>query len=307
MTITRQPLTGLHVPLITPFAVDGSVDVTALADLAGQVLDDGASGIVALGTTGEVASLTTEERRLVVDVCATACDERGAPLMVGVGTNATAVTRDEVRTVDPRASAVLVVVPYYVRASEDGVVEHFREVAAASPVPVLVYHVPYRTARPLSVDTLRQLAELPNVAGFKHAVGAVDDVTTAFMSRKPVDTAVLAGDDLHVGPMLALGADGAILAGGQVATRAYAGLIEAWRDGPIAPARRQAAALTPLAAALFAEPNPAVIKAVLTAQRRIRCADVRLPLLPAGAAAVDAALDTLSSISAGGDRTPTAR
>jgi 4-hydroxy-tetrahydrodipicolinate synthase len=280
-------LTGLHVPLVTPFTAADEVATDAVAALADAVLDDGAAGIVALGTTGEPATLTQEERRRVVDICAEVCAARGADLIVGAGTNSTA---DGLAGLDQRATAALVVVPYYTRPSEAGVVEHFRRLAAASPVPVLVYNVPYRTGRPLSAETLGRLARLPNVAGFKHAVGGIDDTTAAFMSGLPAGVAVLAGDDLHAGALLALGASGAIAASANVATRAYADLVDAWRDGRLDDARRLTHRFAPLARALFAEPSPVVIKAVLAAQGRIPSSHVRLPLLPASQEATSAAL-----------------
>jgi 4-hydroxy-tetrahydrodipicolinate synthase len=284
-------LTGLFVPLVTPFTAADDIASDALEALAHAVLDGGAAGIVALGTTAEPATLTSAERRRVVDICAGVCVERGAPLIVGAGSNSTAGSVDLLADLDPRAAAALAVVPYYSRPSEDGVVEHFRRLAAASPVPLLVYNVPYRTGRSLGAGTLTRLAEIPNVVGFKHAVGGIDDATVAFMSSLPADIAVLGGDDLYAGPLLALGASGAILACANVATRAYADLVNAWRDGPLVQARQLGNRLVPLARALFAEPNPVVIKAVLAAHGRIPSAHVRLPLLASSPAATEAALE----------------
>ncbi|GAB3419281.1 4-hydroxy-tetrahydrodipicolinate synthase family protein [Flindersiella endophytica] len=283
-------LTGLFVPLVTPFTAADELAADALEALAHAVLDDGAAGIVALGTTGEPATLTAAERRRVVDICAEACVERGAQLIVGAGSNSTAGSIDQLAGLDRRAAAALTVVPYYTRPSEAGVVEHFRRLAAASPVPLLVYNVPHRTGTSLSAGTLTRLAELPNVAGFKHAAGGIDDATIGFMSSLPAGVSVLCGDDLYTGPLLALGASGAILACANVATRAYAELVNAWRAGSLDEARQLGNRLVPLARALFAEPNPVVIKAVLATQGRIPSARVRLPLLEASPEATKAAL-----------------
>ncbi|MFI5780368.1 4-hydroxy-tetrahydrodipicolinate synthase [Nocardia sp. NPDC051570] len=291
-----MPFTGLYVPLITPFTEQGELAEQALEALAHDVLAAGAAGLVVLGTTGEPATLTAAERRRVLDICARVCAERGVPLIAGAGSNATADSVRALAELDPRASAALTVVPYYTRPSEEGVVAHFRAVAAASPVPVLVYNIPYRTGRTLGVETLCRLAELPNVAGFKHAVGGIDETTIAFLSR--VETSVLAGDDLYAAPLLALGASGAIVASANIAPAAYAELIAAWRDGPIARARALSHRLAPLSETLFAEPNPVVIKAVLAAQGRIPSPAVRLPLLPASAAAVTRALEVITGMHA---------
>lgn len=281
--------TGLFVPLITPFTAAGELAGDALEALAHAVLDEGATGIVALGTTGEPATLTSQERHRVLEICSAVCTDRNAPLIVGAGSNSTAASIDELTTSGPSGGAVsaaLVVVPYYTRPSEEGVIEHFRQLAAASPVPLVIYNIPYRTGRTLSAETLIRLSELSNVVGFKHAVGGIDEDTVAFLSCVSPDVSVLAGDDLFAGPMLALGASGGILASANVATRAYADLIAAWRTGARENGRESALRLVPLARALFAEPNPVVIKAVLAAQGRIPTAHVRLPLLPADPAAI---------------------
>lgn len=283
-------LSGLYVPLITPFTDGDRLDAAALAQLATTVLDEGAAGVVALGTTGEPATLTHDEARQVVDVCARICADRDRHLIVGTGSNNTAASSDLLGGLDPRATAALAVVPYYTRPSQDGVVAHFQHLAAASPVPLVVYNVPYRTGLTLTVDTLHRLSDLPHVVGFKHSVGSIDDDTIAFLSNLRPDVSVLAGDDAYAGPLVALGAKGAIMASANVATRAFAELIRAWQDGPAAQARALHNELVPLTRALFAEPNPAVIKGVLAAQGRIPNPRVRLPLLPATRAAVEAAL-----------------
>ncbi|WP_159926738.1 MULTISPECIES: 4-hydroxy-tetrahydrodipicolinate synthase [Nocardia] len=293
-------LAGLFVPLVTPFSADGALAADALERLAREVLDDGATGIVALGTTGEPATLTAAERAQVVAVCGRVCRERDAPLIVGVGSNSTAASVEALAGLDPHCTAALTVVPYYTRPSEAGVLAHFRELAAAGPVPLVVYHIPYRTGLSLGFDTLLALAEIPGVIGVKHAVGAIDDVTIAFMSARPADFAVLAGDDLFAAPMLALGADGAIAASAAVHTSSFAALVGAWRTGPLDAARSLGHRLATLSAALFAEPNPAVIKAVLAAQGRIPSPAVRLPLLPASEGATRAALTALAEFSAQG-------
>ncbi|MEV0293750.1 4-hydroxy-tetrahydrodipicolinate synthase [Nocardia sp. NPDC050710] len=289
-------LSGLFIPLITPFTDDGALATDALESLAHSALDAGAAGIVALGTTGEPATLTPDERRRVLDICARVCAERRAQLLAGASSHSTADSVETLAALDPRITAALTVVPYYTRPSEAGVVAHFRHLAAKSPVPLIIYHVPHRTGRILGCGTLRELAEIPNVIGFKHAVGGVDDTTVTFLSECASDTAVLAGDDLHAAALLALGATGAILAAANLATTAYVELVDAWRTGPLETARTLAHRLAPLSAAVFAEPNPVVIKAVLAAEGHIPSPAVRLPLLPADAASTAAALRALNGI-----------
>ena len=280
---------GVYVPLITPFDAAGAVAVEALEALAHEVLAAGAAGLVALGTTGEPASLSPGEQRSVVDVITRVCRERGATLVLGAN------SLEAVRAVRDRAGvdAVLSLVPPFLRPGEDGVVAHFTALAAASPVPVIVYHVPYRTGQPLSAATVRRLAAIPGVAGMKLAAGGIDAATVELMADPPAGFAVLGGDDAFVSPLLALGAQGGILASAHLATDRFAELVRAWRAGDAVRARELGHALTGLALALFAEPNPTVIKAVLHAQGRIPTAAVRLPLLPAAAGSTRAALAAL--------------
>jgi 4-hydroxy-tetrahydrodipicolinate synthase len=283
---------GLYVPLITPFTDEGELAPDALEKLALAVIDAGAAGLVALGTTAEAAALTPAERRTVLDVCAAVCRDRRADLIAGAGSNDTAGTAAALRDLAawPEVAAALTVVPYYTRPSPAGIVAHFRVAAAASPVPLLVYNVPLRTGTPVSCETMRELARIPGVAGVKQAVGGIDQDTVALMAAPPADFAVLAGDDMFASPLLALGAAGAILASAHLCTSEFAGLVAAWRCGEATRARELGHRLAPLSAALFAEPNPVVIKGVLHAQGAIPSPAVRLPLLPARRDTVRAAL-----------------
>jgi 4-hydroxy-tetrahydrodipicolinate synthase len=256
---------GVYVPLITPFDADGSVALDALESLAREVLADGAAGLVALGTTGEPASLSADEQRAVLDVVTRVCQDRNATLVVGA--NSVEAVR-ELRE-RPGVDAALSLVPPFLRPGEDGVVTYFEVLAAASPVPVLVYHVPYRTGQSLSAAALRRLAAIPGVAGVKLAAGGIDAATVELLADPPAGFAVLGADDAFVSPLLALGAPGGILASAHVATDRFAELVEAWAAGDAVRARAVGHALAGLALALFAEPNPTVIKGVLHAQGRI--------------------------------------
>jgi 4-hydroxy-tetrahydrodipicolinate synthase len=293
-------LAGLYVPLVTPFTDRGELAPGALEDLAHAVIDGGAAGIVALGTTGEPATLTAAERHEVLDICARVCRERSVTLIAGAGSNDTRASAQALAELAkwPEVSAALAVVPYYTRPSEAGVAAHFTELAAGSPVPLIIYNIPYRTGQAVGWRALRQLAELPGVAGVKHAVGGIDAGTVRLMADLPAGFAVLGGDDLFASPLLALGAAGAILASANVCTCYYAEMVSAWRAGDIARARELGHRLTALSEALFAEPNPTVIKAALHAQGRIPSPAVRLPLLPASTGTAAAAQAAAASLAA---------
>ncbi|MBH5333286.1 4-hydroxy-tetrahydrodipicolinate synthase [Streptomyces pactum] len=290
--MTPDPFfTGLYVPLVTPFTDDLQLAPEPLARLADEALAAGASGLVALGTTAEAATLTSAEKRTVVRICADACRAHGAPLIVGVGTNDTASAVASLRELaaGDDAAAALVPAPPYIRPGEAGTLAHFTTLAEHGGIPLIVYDVPYRTAQPLGAGTVAELGRLPGIVGVKHATGAIDSTTMELLGCAPPGFAVLAGDDVVLSPLLAAGAHGAIVASANVRTADYAELISLWRQGSGTPARRLGAELARLSAALFAEPNPTVIKGVLHAQGRIPSPAVRLPLLAASTRSVSQA------------------
>lgn len=289
MTAAELDLQGLWVPIVTPFDDAGEVDVTSLTRLASRLLADGATGLVALGTTGEPATLTAEERRLVVETCDRCCRDAGARLIVGAGTNGTRTTIDEIErlTTGTDAVAVLVVVPYYTRPSEGAVVEHFGAVADASALPVVAYNVPYRTGRGLGAAALLEVGEHPAIVGLKQSVGALDADTLEVLGRRRRGFQVLAGDDAFIAPTVLLGGDGAIAASAHVATSIFAAMTASALEGDTSRARALAAALLPVVTIGFAEPSPAVWKGTLARQGQIATDAVRRPLLPASSATVE--------------------
>jgi 4-hydroxy-tetrahydrodipicolinate synthase len=288
---------GLLAPIVTPFAADGAVDLDAIERLGAELLEAGATGLIALATTGEPSALTAGERDAVVAACARVCADHDADLVVGAGTNDTRTTieRHEALADVPGVKAALAVVPYYVRPSEAGIVRHFQAVAERSPVPLITYNIPYRTGRGLGAAALLELAATDNVAGLKQAVGALDADTLAVLAGKPDGFAVLGGDDAFLFPTMLMGGDGAIAASGHVATERFVAMLAAGAAGDVAAGRAHAEALLPLVGALFAEPSPAVIKALLHAEGRIPTPDVRLPLLNAAPASLERARAALAA------------
>lgn len=276
-TLETMTLTGLYVPLVTPFDAAGAVALDSLEKLACEVLDGGATGLVALGTTAEPGALTEVERRAVLDIITRVCRKRAAPLIAGANT-AEALSGLAGR---PEVVAALTLVPPFLRPGVEGALTYLARLARDSPVPLVVYDVPYRTGQYLPAAALRQLAEVPGVAAIKYAPGGINADSVALLAEPPPGLAILGGDDVFVSPLLALGAHGGILASAHVATAAFARLIAEWRAGDAASARVLGGQLSTLSAALFAEPNPVLVKAVLHAQGRIPTPAVRPPLLPA--------------------------
>lgn len=290
-------LQGVYVPLVTPFASNGTVALDAVEGLCHEYLEAGCAGIVALGTTGESSSLEADEQQAVIARCAAVCDERGAQLIVGAGTNNTSKTVaavDSLRDV-PALAATLIVVPYYVRPSEAGIVEHFKAVAAASPVPVVIYNIPARTGRNLGPAGMLELARTPNVTGVKQAQAALDAETLEILARAPRSFSVLGGEDTLLFPLTLMGGAGTISAAAHVCTARFVAMIECGLAGKVEDGRAHAEVLLPVVQAMFSEPNPSVFKGVLCDQGKIPTPDVRLPLVNASRAAVDRALEAIAA------------
>lgn len=290
-------LRGVYVPLITPFAADGSVALDAVERLAHEYLDAGAAGLVPLGTTGEAPLLDADEKHAVVELCGRIGRERDVHVIVGSGTNSTAstVAATEAYAAVAGVTHAMVVVPYYVRPSQAGIVAHVEAAADASPVPVVVYNIPVRTGRVLEVPGMLRLASHPNVVGVKQAVDGIDLATLEILAGAPRDFAVLGGDDPYLLPTVLLGGAGAICASAHVCTDRFVQMIECGLAGKVDEGRAHHEALLPVVKACFAEPNPSVFKAVLHAQGRIPTPDLRLPLLPASDAARDGALAAIDA------------
>lgn len=292
-------LRGVYVPLVTPFSPDGSVAVEAIESLCHGYLDAGATGIVALGTTGESPALSAEERVAVTNMCAGVCNERNAQLIVGAGTNNTATTVASVSELEgtPALAAALVVVPYYVRPAQEALVAHFRAAAEASPVPLILYNIPSRTGRNLDPDAMLEVAALPNVAGVKQATSGLDLDTLRVLAERPDNFAVLGGEDPFLFPIVLMGGSGAICASAHVCTERFVAMIECGLAGKVDDGRAHAEALLPVVRAAFAEPNPSVFKGVLHRQGKIPTPDLRMPLMPASDTAVNTALAAIEAAS----------
>ena len=298
MAIERD-LRGVYVPLVTPFATDGSVALDALERMAHRYLDAGVAGLVPLGTTGESPLLDAGEKRSVIDVTARVCADRQTQLIVGAGTNSTASTIAAVEALGEVGAVThtLIVAPYYVRPSQAGLLAHFTAVAAASPVPVVLYNIPSRTGVVIEVDTMLELASMPNVAGVKQSVNGIDIATLRILAEAPTSFAILGGDDPYLLPTVLIGGAGAICASAHVCTERFVAMIECGLAGKVDEGRAHHEALLPVVQACFAEPNPAVFKGVLQRQGLIPTADVRLPLVNASDAAVERALEAIATAS----------
>ncbi len=269
-------IAGLWLPIITPFK-DGAVDFKSYERLIEHYLALGVDGLFPLGTTGEAPTLDADEIDEIVERTVATVAGR-VPVFVGVGGNATAKVEKELKRLESHAFAGIVsVCPYYNRPSQDGLLAHFRAIAAATDREVLIYNIPYRTAVNLSNDSLLELAEVKNIVGVKDSSGSIAQ-SLELLSRKPADFSVLTGEDALYFTMMANGAEGGILAASHIATERFVEVGRRFAANDVAGARAAWAPLAPLVPLLFAEANPMPIKYLLWRQGLIASPECRLPL-----------------------------
>lgn len=282
---------GIWVPLITPFA-DGEVDHAALRALVRRYADAGIAGLVALGTTGEPAALDAAEQDAVLATilgeanaaARGAGDAQALPVLVGVSGNHMASMRERIEQLNPLPIAgVLMAAPYYIRPSQAGIVGHFTALADASEKPVVLYDIPYRTGVRLELDTLLTLAAHPRILAVKDCAGSLDTTLALIRDGR---LQVLTGEDMNIFNTLCLGGSGAIAASAHLRPERFVALYRALAAGRLDEGRRIFHSLAPLIQALFAEPNPAPVKALLAAQGLIRD-ELRMPMTRASAALVE--------------------
>src|SRR5262245_39428552 len=269
---------GCLTALVTPFR-DGKVDFDGVAKLVDWQIDQGVDGIVAVGTTGESATLDVDEHVAVIAAIVKAARGR-VPVIAGAGGNATTEALELTRASEQAgADALLHVTPYYNRPNQEGLFRHFEAVAKATKLPVILYNVPTRTACDLLTETVVRLAELDNVVGIKDATGNL--VRGSELIAKVGDrVTVLSGDDGTAFPLYAIGARGVISVVSNVAPRAMSDMWDAVKAGDWERARKRHYELRVLSQMLFAEPSPAPTKAAMALIGRCSV-DVRLPLVPA--------------------------
>lgn len=272
-------LAGIWVALVTPFFdhhQGHGVDHGALRRLVGQLREADVTGLVALGSTGEAAALDDAEQDAVLDTVLEAA--QGLPVIAGLAGNHVGHLHARLAHLNTLPlKAVLSPAPYYVRPSQAALVAHFQALADAARAPLVLYDIPYRTGVQMAQDTILTLAQHPHIIGIKDCGGSADK-TRALIADGRLQ--VLAGEDAQIFHNLCLGGVGAITAAAQVAPQAFMALYRALRAGDLAEGRQWHHRLAPLIEALFAEPNPAVIKAAL-ARQDLGGPHVRAPLLPA--------------------------
>ena len=275
-----KALIGTGVALITPFKPDLSVDHQALAAIVEFNITNGVDYLVISGTTGESVTITSKEKKEITATIIEANKGR-VPLVIGIGGNNTAAVIEELKSTDLSPfTAILSVAPYYSKPTQEGFYQHFKAIAEASTIPVILYNVPGRTAKNVEPSTVLRLAnDFESIVAVKEA-GNNRDQYLELIKHKPTDFLVISGDDdLVLGVTLA-GGSGVISVIGQAFPKEFSKMIQLGLEGNAEDSRKLEARLMPIINLIFEENNPAGIKAVLKAKGYCKDA-VRLPLVPA--------------------------
>ena len=269
--------TGSLVAIVTPFR-KGKVDERALADLIEWQIANGTNGIVPCGTTGESATLSHDEHNRVIELTVEVVRRR-VPVVAGTGSNSTdeaiALTKHAKQA---GADAALLITPYYNKPTQEGLYRHYRAVAEAVDLPLVLYNIPGRTGVNMLPATIARLTTLPTIVGVKEGSGSVQQASDLVLMCGDRLT-VLAGDDALTLPMMAVGGKGVITVTANIAPAEMAQLVKSFAEGKIEEARRIHFKLSPLFAALFFETNPIPVKEALSLMGKID-PELRLPLCP---------------------------
>jgi len=273
-------LIGMGVALVTPFKSDLTIDHDALSKIVSFNIDNGTDYLVISGTTGESVTITKDEKRAIVETIVKTNAGR-LPLVIGIGGNNTAAVIEELKTTDLSPfAAVLSVAPYYSKPTQEGLYQHFKAVAEASTIPVILYNVPGRTAKNMEPDTSLRLArDIDNIVAIKEAGNSPEQYKT-LIQNKPKDFMVISGDDDLVCDVVLSGGSGVISVIGQALPALFSNMIHKGISGDEQAAKALEKSAMPLIGLIFEENNPAGIKAVL--EQLGLCNDtVRLPLVTA--------------------------
>lgn len=270
---------GLGIALVTPFEEDGSVDYTALKRLVEYQLDNGADFFCILATTGETPTLTAEEKQKIKDFVVDLVQAR-VPILMGCGGYNTAAVVAELKNSDFKGiDGILSICPYYNKPSQEGLYQHFKAIAAATELPIVMYNVPGRTGINMKAETTIRLArDCHNIVAIKEASGNLEQVDE-IIKNKPNDFDVISGDDSLTFPMVSCGAVGVISVIGNALPKEFSKMIRLQMRGEYDPARKIHHRFTDLFSLLFVDGNPAGVKAMLSEMGFIKNV-LRLPLVP---------------------------
>ena len=269
-------LHGAATAVVTPFKDDLSVDYDALSNIIEHLITHKTNYLVALGTTGEVATLNGEEKQKIVRHFVHRVNGR-VPIVVGIGGNNTAAITADLQSFDLSGiSAVLSVSPYYNKPNQSGIINHYKQVAEASPLPIIIYNVPGRTGSNMTARTQLEIAKLPNVIATKEASGNMEQIMD-ILAHKPTNFEVISGDDALTFPMMCLGAAGVISVVNHAIPSAFNEMVHLCNQKNYSKAREIHEASLTLCGAIFEDGSPGGIKEILNEMEL--CSNVRRPPL----------------------------
>lgn len=269
-------INGVWLPIITPFS-DDKVDYKSYRKLIDYYTGKGISGLIPLGTTGESPAIEEDEYQEIIEKTLEFNNNR-VPVFVGAGGNYTKKVLKQLKVLEKlKVDGILSVCPYYNRPDQNGIYQHFRQISEATDLPVIIYNIPYRTGRNIENDTIRKLAELPNIVGLKDSCGDLKQ-TMDLLLHPPADFSILTGEDLQYYTTLLLGGAGGILAAAHLATETYVDIYKLVRDNNHQLALERWKKVIDVIPLLFTEPNPAPLKYCLKQLGLISSSETRLPL-----------------------------
>ena len=279
MKINSNKFKGTGVAIVTPFKKSGAIDFDSFEKIMNKTIENGVDFIVLLGTTGEASTLSKQEKNSIIEFTVEKIKKR-VPLVLGMGGNNTSELVLTIHSTRFKGiDAILSVCPYYNKPQQEGLFQHFKIVAEASPVPVILYTVPGRTSSNLTAQTTLRLAgEVENIIGIKEASGNFDQIFQILKNRPP-DFLVLSGDDGLTLPLLAAGCDGVISVVANVYPKEFSQMVDFCLEGEFEKARVIHYKLIDFINSLFADGNPSGIKAALSI-KKLCSEELRLPLVP---------------------------
>lgn len=276
--MTKPYFGRLLTAMVTPFNRDGSINLDATGEFADWLINNGSDGLVVEGSTGEAATMNLEEKIAVLKKVIEVNNKR-VPIVVGAGTNCTASTIELIKALEPcGVDGLLVVGPYYNKPTQEGYYQHFRAVAKATSLPIIVYNVPGRTGSNIEPATVARLArEFKNIVACKEAAGNVSQCAE-LVRLCPEDFSIYSGDDGLILPFMSVGAVGLISVLANIGGGMLQDLMQAYEEGRVKDAVEINKLMVPLAKAMFIESNPIPVKNAVTKVTGINVGDPRLPL-----------------------------
>jgi len=264
--------------MVTPFDREGEIDFGATKKLLEHLIANGTDAVVVAGTTGESPTLTMEEKIELFKFVKKEANGR-IPVIAGTGSNNTKESIELTKEAEKiGVDAVMLVAPYYNKPSQEGMYQHFKTIAEATTLPVMLYNVPGRTSSNIDVDTIVRLSEIENIVCVKEASGDLDAMAE-IISRTPDDFLLYSGDDALTLPVLAIGGVGVVSVAGHIVGKEMQKMINAYKEGNVKEAGAIHRELLPIFQLMFSAPSPTPLKAALN-MKGIEVGDVRLPLVP---------------------------